>query len=217
MGVRRPAVLEAQRRVRRQLQDVLDDLRNARLAAGLPQAAVGRALGVSHQQVSFWEGGSGTRDVVRLAQWAAVLGLEVSVRAFAGGSPLRDAGQLRVLERARAVIGEVWSWSTEVPVTTNQYDRRAFDAVLTRGSGRVALEVITRLTDAQSQVRAALLKQEAGTVDRLILVLAQTRRNRAALAAAAPTLRPSFPAGPRSVLAALRLGHIPDANGIALV
>ena len=78
----------------------------------------------------------------------------------------------------------------------------------------MGLEVITRLTDAQAQTRAAILKQEAAGLDRLVLVLAQTRLNRLALAAGLPTLAPSFPAGPRSVLADLRAGRLPAANGI---
>jgi hypothetical protein len=155
--------------------------------------------------------------LVDLARWGAVVGLDVSARAFAGGSPLRDAGQLRVLGRAREAIGGDWKWRTEVPVSSHPLERRAFDAVISRGGVRIGLEIITRLTDAQAQSRAALLKQEVAGLDRLVLVLAQTGRNRTALAAAWPTLQPSFSVTPRLVLANLRAGRPPAANGIFLV
>src|SRR6266542_4445064 len=217
VGVRRTTIDEAGRRARRQLDEVIRDLRDARLAAGLPQVAVARALRVTRQAVSLWESGEGARYMVQLARWGAAVGLDVSIRTFAGGSPLRDAGQLRVLRRARSAMGDRWVWRTEVPVSNDPHDRRAFDAVLSEGRFRIGLEVITRLTDAQAQTRAALLKQESAGLDLMVLVLAKTRRNRAALVSVAPTLLPSFPMTPRAVLAALRAGRRPAANGIVLV
>ena len=176
-----------------------------------------RAVGVSPQWIALLERGNGAGYVTLLARWGAAVGLDISVRAFPTGAPLRDAGQLRVLGRAHAAIGEAWSWHTEVPVSDDPRDRRAFDAVLVIGEIRVGLEVITRLTDAQAQARTALLKQRADGLDRLVLVLAQTRRNRVALAAASSTLAPSFPIGARVVLADLRAGRPPADNGIFLI
>lgn len=201
----------------RQLDDALRDLRDARRAAGLHQAAVARALRVSRQQLSLWERGSGARYVLHLARWGAAVGIDLSIRTFVGGSPLRDAGQLRVLRRARESIGELWIWRTEVPVSNDPHDRRAFDAVLSRDGVRIGLEVITRLTDAQAQARATLLKQETAGLECLVLVLAKTRNNTAVLASASPTLQPSFPTLPRVVLANLRAGRLPPGNGIILV
>jgi transcriptional regulator with XRE-family HTH domain len=217
VGVRRTTIDDAGRRGQRQLEEVLRDLRDARLAAGLSQVAVARALRVSRQQLSLWESGEGARYVQHLARWGAAVGLDVSIRTFPGGSPLRDAGQLRVLRRARSAIGERWTWHTEVPVTKDPLERRAFDAVISNAQFRVGLEVITRLTDSQAQARSALLKQEAAGLDRMVLVLGRTRANRAALAVASPTLLPSFPIAPRGVLADLRAGRLPRANGIFLV
>src|SRR5437773_6955349 len=150
MGVRRTAIDEAGRQARRHLDEALRDLRNARLAAGVSQGEVARALRVSRQQVTRWERGASARYFVQLARWGASVGLDVSVRTFAGGSPLRDAGQLRVLGRARAAIGERWTWRTEVPVSNHPLERRAFDAVISAEGLRVGIEIITRLTDAQA-------------------------------------------------------------------
>lgn len=51
----------------------------------------------------------------------------------------------------------------------------------------------------------------------MILVLPDTRHNRAAVAAAQATIRPAFPLDSRQVLAALRAGAAPAANGILFV
>jgi hypothetical protein len=102
-------------------------------------------------------------------------------------------------------------------VSRDPRDRRAFDAVLTGPAGRVGLEVITRLTDAQAQIRAVTLKQQVARLRRIVVVFAQTRHNRAALVAAAPTLATAFPASPREILDALRAGHLPRANGLLLL
>ena len=51
----------------------------------------------------------------------------------------------------------------------------------------------------------------------MLLILADTRHNRAAVVDAAPSLDGAFPASPRDVLRALRDGELPTANGIVLV
>lgn len=215
--MRRNPIDEAGRRARRQLDELLRDLRAAREAAGLSQATVAATLGHSRPLIGHWELGNISPDPVQLARWGAVLGLDVPIRAFPAGSPLRDVGQLRLLARARVAIGGRWTWRTEVPVSLAPRDRRAFDAVLSGAVGRVGLEAITRLTDAQAQVRAAILKQEVAGLERMVLVLAETRYNRGAVGDAAPTLLGAFPASPREVVKALRAGQMPAANGIILV
>jgi transcriptional regulator with XRE-family HTH domain len=217
MGTRRNLIQEADRHARRQVDDVVRVLLDARRAAGLSQEAVATAIGVTHQLVSVWERGVVMPDPVQFAKWGAVVGRDVNLRAFAAGSPLRDAGQLKVLARARIAIGEQWSWQTEVPVSSNSLDRRAIDAVIGHGERRIGVEIITRLTDAQAQVRAAQLKQEAAGLDRMILVFANTRHNREALRAAAPTLLPAFPVARRAILADLRAGRLPAGNGVVFV
>lgn len=199
------------------LGEVLRDLRSARIEAGISQSEVARALGRSRSIVTTWERGEFIPDPIQLARWGAVVGLDVVLRAYPGGSPLRDAAQLRLLRRARQLIGEGWRWRTEVPVSADPMERRAFDAVISRGGVRIAMEAISRLVDAQAQVRALSLKQEAAGLGRVVMVLADTRHNRAALGEAEPTLRAAFPEGSRAILAALRAGAIPPANGVVLV
>jgi hypothetical protein len=151
---------------------------------------------------------------VQLGRWAAVVGMDVGLRAFPAGSPMRDAGQLRLLDRFRRLIGDAWTWRTEVPVSADHRDRRAIDAVLARERVRVGIEAVTRLVDAQGQARPILLKQEASGIGVFVLVLADSRLKRGAVAYGAPTLSPTFPCPPRSALAALRDGQPPTANAI---
>lgn len=96
-------------------------------------------------------------------------------------------------------------------------DQRAIDAVAFVGVARIGFELETRLADAQATTRRAALKQRDAGLDRMILVLADTRANRDALAVATPTLRAAFPLQSRTVLTAIRADQLPGANGIILV
>ncbi|TME34368.1 MAG: helix-turn-helix domain-containing protein, partial [Chloroflexi bacterium] len=76
MGIRRTAIDEASRRTQRQLDDLVRDLRDARLAAGLSQAAVAHAVHLSPQWVALLEKGNGATYVLQLARWGAAVGLD---------------------------------------------------------------------------------------------------------------------------------------------
>jgi transcriptional regulator with XRE-family HTH domain len=217
MPVRRDLVADAQRRVHAQVATIADEIRQARLLAGLSQRDVARAAGCSRQLISAIEVG---RDVDvgigRLARTAAVVGLDVSIRAFMANSALRDTAQLRLISRLQQRLAGVgWTWRTEVPVVAG--DRRAFDAVMHSTGGTVAVEAITRLVDTQAQLRRIRLKQRDASVGCVILVLADTRHNRAAIPAAEPSLRPEFPLRGHAVMRALRTGTVPRANGVVLL
>ena len=175
-------------------------------------------LGCSRQLIGAIEAGQ-LEDVgcIQLARIGAVVGVDIPIRAFPAGSPLRDAAQLRLLERFRDSIGEAWTWRTEVPVSANPLDRRAIDAVLVRAPHRVGIEAVTRILDAQAQTRPILLKQEAAGLQRMVLVLASTRHNRIALVEGAQTLNPAFPLPHRSLMRDLKRGQLPPANGIVLI
>ena len=218
MATRRDPVVEAARRARQHLSQSVTSIRDARRNAGISQDAVAAAIGCSRQLVGAIE--SETLDdvgCIQLARLAAVVGLDVSVRTFPGGSVLRDAGQLRLLDRFRASVGELWTWRTEVPVTNDPLDRRAIDAILVRPPHRVGVEAVTRLLDAQGQVRVILLKQQAAGLECTVIALANTRHNRHAVVEAEPSLRPAFPLDSRWVLQELRAGRVPPANGVVLV
>lgn len=92
MPSRQNPVGEAARRARYQMDQVVRDLRARRMMGGLSLTAVATALGCSRQLLAKWEDGTLVPGPIRLATWGAVLGLDVPIRAFEAGSPLRDAG-----------------------------------------------------------------------------------------------------------------------------
>jgi transcriptional regulator with XRE-family HTH domain len=193
------------------------ELREARLARGLRQIEVARATNVSHARISRVEHGL-LRDlaIADVARHGAAVGLRLHARFFPIGGGLRDAAQLDLLRRLRIRIGEAWSWQLEAPLNIPG-DMRAFDLLLTGGGGTIAVEAITRLRDAQAQLRDATRKQRDGGVPRLVILLSATPHNRGALSAAGDVLATSFPLTTRATLAALVNGDEPGQNGIVLL
>ena len=93
-------------------------------------------------------------------------------------------------------------------------DSRAWDAVL-RGAGvRIAVEAETRPRDVQELDRRIQLKLRDSLIDRVILLVAATRSNRAVLREMRAALAATYPIpGPRA-LAALEAGRDPGGNAI---
>ena len=114
----------------------------------------------------------------------AVVGLDVRLQVYPAGDPIRDAGQQRLLERLRERLGPSLGWRTEVPLPIDG-DRRAWDAMIRGSDWRLAVEAETVLDDLQSLERRIALKQRDGGVDHVLVVIADTRRNRRAVASAA--------------------------------
>src|SRR5437879_4151285 len=132
-----PAVVTRERRLdrgmhqaRRALAAAGEELSEARLRAGLTQQAVAQAVGISHAEVSRIENGRARRvPYETLAVTAAVLGLDLPLRTFSAGEPIRDAAQVALLGRLRTMLGPELRWRTEVPLAIPG-DRRAWDAVI---------------------------------------------------------------------------------------
>lgn len=207
---------EALRRAKRARMQVGDELREARLRAGVGQAAVARALGCSASTISRVERGLVKNVAIEfLTRHAAAVGLVVRVGLFPVGSPVRDAGQLRVLNRLQPHIGPGWRWVVEMSVRGD--DLRAFDAGVIRPGCRIGFEVWSRVRDVQAQARASCQKQLDGGVDRLILVFGDTDANRRAVRDAGEALRRAFPLTTRQVLASLREDRDPGGNGIVFI
>jgi transcriptional regulator with XRE-family HTH domain len=196
--------------------ELASELRDARLGAGLAQQTVARAAGLSQSQVSRTERVERTNvGLDELARHAAAVGLRLSVKTYPGGPPVRDAAQLRLLRRLRQELAARFRWRSEVPVGTTG-DDRAWDVVLD-GAGSVGIDAETKLRDVQALQRRCELKWRDGSVDRLVLVVAGTRHNRAVLREHRVALRSTFPADTAEVMAALRRGRLPDRNGIVLL
>ncbi len=72
------------------------------------------------------------------------------------------------------------------------------------------------ITDEQLLTRELMSKKADARLDRIILLVNDSRRNRAAVAAA-DGLRRALPLGTRAVLSALGSGREPGDDGIAII
>jgi transcriptional regulator with XRE-family HTH domain len=202
---------------RRVLALVAEELRDARLSAGLSQSVVAAASGLSTTQISRIERvhlGSASFDQV--ARLASVLGLDLSVKFYPAGQPLRDRAHLELIARFRARLGPGLSVRTEVPVPIPG-DARAWDLVVDGGPMPIGTEAETRLRDWQALERRIALKARDSGIDRVIVLVSATRANRAALRLVEASGRAMFPVQSRAALRALAEGRDPGGSAIVVL
>jgi transcriptional regulator with XRE-family HTH domain len=218
MGVRERRADIGGRRAQSILVDLGRELHRARLEHGLSQAVVARAVRMSRSQVSRIEKAQ-VPDVpmARLARLLAVVGLELSARAYPAGPPIRDAAHGALIERLRARVSPTVAWQFEVPLGPTG-DQRAWDAVLLIGAAQFAVEAETRPPDVQAlQRRVSLKRRDDPAVSGVLLLLADTRHNRNLLRMHGEVLRADFPAPAGEILRALSEPRVPNASGILLL
>ena len=185
---------------------------------GRTQAWIARAIGVSPALVGRLERHE-LRDASagHVAAYAAVLGLAVRITAYPEGEPVRDRVQLRLLGALRDRLHPSLAWRTEVGLPI-QGDRRAWDAVAIGDDGWTAFEGISRFGVVDATLRRVNQKhRDDPRIARVVLVLADTVRNRWALADAAATIRAEYPLDTRTVLGALASGKAPALNGVVIL
>jgi hypothetical protein len=151
-----------------------------------------------------------------LGKVSAAVGLRVRIKAYPEGPPIRDAPSVALIREFSAELRGGAAMRVEQAVTNDPNDQRAFDATLDLPGG-CGLEFITRFHDCQAQVRAANLKQRAGGLGRLFIVVKDTHANRRAVAAAWDVIETTFPLGTRAVMSALRQGRDPGGNGLVFI
>lgn len=196
------------------LSRTADGLATGRRTSGLSLREVGRRVSVGHDRIARAERGDPNALTIELAaRVAAVLGLELSVSLHPDGDPVRDKAHLALLERFRLRLGPGVRWRTEVPIPI-EGDRRSADAVLDAGGSDILVEAETHLADIQQLERGIGGKQRDLGIGRVILLVADTRHNRAVIDRV-PELSRQFPIGTRACLFALALGR--DPGGDALV
>jgi transcriptional regulator with XRE-family HTH domain len=207
----------AQQRMAELLASMGRELRTARLGIDLSQASAARAIGRTRSTWSRMELGEVPQlSLVELGRAMAVVGMDLHVRAYPGGQPLRDSGHVCLLERLRVRLGPGAWWRTEVPLP-QPGDQRAWDALVTVARVRVGVEAETRARDAQALQRRLALKQRDGNVDRLVLLLSDTRHNRLFLRSAGDGFLASFPVPGALALQRLEAGADPGGNAIILL
>jgi transcriptional regulator with XRE-family HTH domain len=221
MAIRRRRADLGTARARELVATTSREFRANRANAGLAQVAVATAAGLSQSEYGRIERGVSPdvslRSVCRIA---SALGLEASLRFYPIADPVRDAAQLSLVSRLRERCHRSLTFQTEVPFS-RPGDLRAWDAVVSgagpTGRWRCAVEAETRPTDIQALDRKLALKERDGGADRLILLLSNTRHNRAFVHGPFDSLRGRFPLDGRRALELLAAGVDPGGNAVILL
>ena len=217
MATRERRIDRGRRLARHALATIGEEFREARLAAGLTQRHVAGAVGISHTELSRIERGVAPWVTYEtLVMIAAVLGLDLPLRAFPAGAPIRDKAQLELLARFRALLPNGITWRAEVPLRIER-DLRAWDAVIGGHGWTVPVDAETRLRDVQALARRAALKRRDDGTEIMILLVADTRHNRQVMRLAKPDLVGDFPTAGTAVVAALVKGERPSGSGIVFL
>jgi transcriptional regulator with XRE-family HTH domain len=219
MGTRERPADRGRRRARDALVRLGREFRDARISAGLSLRAVSLAAGVSRSQIWRLERGECESVSVAIAGCFAVVGRELSFKAYPVGDPVRDRGHRALLERLHSRVHPSLEWREEVPFPIQQ-DLRAWDAVIGGRAPewwRTRVEAETNVADTQALERRLRLKTRDDPVGHLILLVSDTRTNRHAVPALRRGLRDLLPCESGDILAALKAGREPPGGGVLLL
>jgi transcriptional regulator with XRE-family HTH domain len=162
-------------RGRQQAASIGIEIRTARRDRGLALQHVASPAFRSKSWLSRLERGlSETVTVIELARVCSLVGLDLSLRAYPGGSPIRDVAHATVLGSFRRRLHRSIRWAGEVPFP-NPGDQRAWDALISGKGWRYGVEAETRPLDTQATARRLLQKARDGGVDGVLLVVPDTR------------------------------------------
>jgi transcriptional regulator with XRE-family HTH domain len=207
------------------------DLRRMRLDAGLSQRRVAAAAAIDHGFLSQIERGLRQPSLAVLVAISAALGGDVSIRIYPGTGPrIRDPLQARMVEAVLQVLDPRWIRHLEVPVYRPV--RGVIDLVIEdpQPEARVvgATELQSELRRLEQQIRWSHEKADAlrsasiwrfpepgPTVDR-ILIVRNTRTNRAIAERFARTLATEYPARTIDAYRALTTAAAPWAGSAIL-
>lgn len=199
------------------------EIRSARLILGRSLEVVGQAAGMSPSTAGRIE--RGTHHAVtheQLVLLGSAVGLDVRTRMYPGPDALRDAGQGTTIAAFHGRLHPSLDFSTEWGLP-GFGDQRAWDGMIRGLIGTpddvigLPVEFETRFVDEQAQTRRIMLKLRDSGLPHVILVVAGTNRNRAALQVASPGLRDRFPLGTREVMRALAEGRYPGGSGLVVL
>lgn len=146
----------------------------------------------------------------------ACVGLDLAVRGYPAGRGVRDEAQLALIARLKPFVVSRWGWRTEVPIPLAA-DLRAWDVVLRGPAASIGVEAETRLRDIQAIDRRVMLKLRDSGLDRVIILVAPTRTNRATLREVGDSIRTNYPISSRQALDALVNGRDPGGNAILVL
>jgi transcriptional regulator with XRE-family HTH domain len=218
MGVRQGPVDLGEEDARQIRSGIAGELRRTRIALGLSQAVVARSAGISPSMLGRIERNlTQGPSLAAVARAARVLGLQVSVQFHPAGSPIRDRGQQRTLERFLLLPAAPLRFSREVGLPIAG-DMRAWDGAVADAGTMAFVDCESRLGDIQALERRLGLKLRDDPRSRvLILVVARTRHNRSVLQHERESLRAMLPLDGPAIARALRQGRLPPAGGLIVI
>jgi len=213
---RKPADIGAERG-RYLLDQLIREATLARRDRGLTLAELGAAIGITGSMASRIETRS-TVEVgfIRVSSMLSVVGLEMSARAFPGGSPVRTRGHDELLARFRGLLHSSIRWGTEVPMPIRG-DLRAWDGLIRGLDWAYGVEVETHPTDGQGLIRRIELKVRDSGVSGAILVVPRTRHVREFIAASRDLLAAAFPIAGARALELLSAGVDPGGSAVVAI
>jgi transcriptional regulator with XRE-family HTH domain len=217
MSVRRQAIWQGDRELRRTCARFGEEFRAIRLRAGVSQAAVARAIGVDRSQISRLESGNVDVGNAIRARAAEVLGADFRLQLYAERTPmLHDAAHARLIERLVAIRHPSWRVTLEAPVPGG---RRSVDVRLDREGDHVLGEVESHVGRFEEVVRALHGKRDAlaplvpGRLH-VLLVLPRTRHHQTIVQNLPLSVRAAFPVESGTLREAIEQGLPWPGDGI---
>jgi transcriptional regulator with XRE-family HTH domain len=210
----------SQRRAAEQTARIGAEIRLARSVVGLSTQQAAERAGVSWSTFLRVEIGDPNTEVSTLCAMMEAVGLDLVLRAFPGRPPsLRDTGQLALAEGLCARAHP--SLKPTVELAIGQHGE-AIDTAFFGPLEIVVAEIERLILDFQDQYRRADRKREALAAQharpvRLLMVVEDTKRNRAAIERHLAFIRTVLPAGSREVFAALGTGKPLGRDGLVWV
>jgi transcriptional regulator with XRE-family HTH domain len=191
------------------------EIRTARRMAGVSQDGLGGMVGLSGSEIGRVERAEAPwLSVIDASRILSAVGLELWAKAYPAGPPLRDAGHGKLLSAFEARLPVTVTTQREWPIPGGR--GQALDLLLRGLPLRTGVEAETVLEDEQGLQRDLNEKRGAARLERMILLVKDSARNRRILRAASG-LHVAFPVGTRQVLAALSRGRDPGADGIVIL
>lgn len=175
------------------------------------------AQGLGWSQPRYWRFENAMDALLSdLSTVAALLGLELSWGLHKVGDATVDRGHLALLARFHDLLAPTIRVVAEA-LLPNPGDPRAWDLLLRTGAQLVRVEAETRIRDVQATVRRIRGRERDGGVDEIVLVLADTRANRAVRTQLVGALGQRFTTPSGQLLGALRSGKPIPGSGVVLV
>jgi transcriptional regulator with XRE-family HTH domain len=196
----------------------IGELRAQRIGLSISQRSLAAQLGCSQSEYSRLEliDNPAAISVVRLAEVAALLGLELALSLHPAGDPLRDKGHQALIDRFRAILAPRFHVLAEVPFPAPG-DPRVWDLILRIEEFLLGVEAETRIRDLQALVRRIRQCERDGGVDEILLILSDSAVNRRHVGELRLALGERYATPPRSLLRALRQGERPIGSGVLLL